>query len=82
MTRADGTVDWAGVDESGVPLAAGVYSFELATVVNGQNQPAGTVEAFAEITEARLRDGETVIVLDGGIEVTTSQITALRAPGD
>jgi flagellar basal-body rod modification protein FlgD len=82
MTRADGTVDWAGVDESGVPLAAGVYSFELATVVNGQNQPAGTVEAFAEITEARLRDGETVIVLDGGIEVTTSQITALRAPRD
>ena len=82
LARPEGTIDWAGVSADGNPLPSGVYSFALETKVGSEASTAQTVEVFAEITEARLRDGETVIVLDGGQEVTSSQIAALRGRQD
>ena len=82
LARTDGTIDWAGVGEDGDPLPAGLYSFELETKLNGESLPTRKVEVFAEIVEARMRDGDTVIVLSGGQEVAADQITALRAAQD
>ncbi len=82
LARTEGRVEWAGVGEDGTPLPPGIYAFELETSVGGEAQAARPVEVFAEITEARMRDGETVVVLSGGQEIAASQITALRAPQD
>lgn len=80
IAPTDDSIEWAGVDEDGAPLPPGIYSFELETSVGDTTLPARPVEVFAEVTEARMRDGETIVVLTGGQEVTASQITALRAP--
>ncbi len=82
LARTDQSVEWAGVGEDGTPLPPGIYSFELETRVGDADLPARTLEVFAKITEARMRNGETIVVLEGGQEVTASQITALRAPRD
>lgn len=82
LSRTEGRVDWAGAGPDGTPLPPGKYSFELETSAGGEVREARPVEVFAEITEARMRDGETVVVLSGGQEVAASQITALRAPQD
>ena len=82
LARTDDRVEWAGVGEDGSPLPSGVYAFELETNIGQESLPTRPVEVFAEITEARMRDGETVVVLSGGQEVAASQITALRAPQD
>ncbi len=82
LLRSSDTIDWAGVTSDGEPVPPGTYRFELETKVGDQPMQVGVVEAFAEITEARMRDGETIIVLSGGQAVSSNQITALRAPRD
>ena len=82
LARTEGTIDWAGVGEDGGPLPPGIYSFSLETSAGGEPLPPREVEAFAEVTEARMHEGETVIVLAGGQEVAASQVSALRAPRD
>ncbi len=80
LSRSDGTIDWAGVSSEGAPLPPGTYSFELETVVGDSTPQSTMVEVFAKISEARMRNGETVVVLQGGQEVPASSISALRAP--
>ncbi len=82
LARTEGTIDWAGVGEDGDAAAAGHLRFRAGNQRRGERWPPREVEAFAEITEARMRDGDTVVVLAGGQEVAASQIPALRAPRD
>lgn len=74
-------VAWAGVDAEGAPLPAGLYSFRLESYRGEELLATTPVEVYAPIVEARARDGQTVLLLAGGVEVTSAQVTALRRPG-
>ncbi len=75
-----GELAWAGVDESGQPLAAGSYSFEVESY-NGEELIGVTgAEAYQRVVEARLEDSGVVLVLEGGSTVSPEAVSAIRAP--
>ena len=71
-------VEWAGVDTGGYPFPEGLYSFELVSSLEGEVLTEDPVELYATVTEVRAQDGETILILDGGVAVATSQVSALR----
>ena len=78
---ASAPYQWLGADAAGNPLPAGVYSLSLESY-RGTEQ-IGTVtevESYARIIEARGGVGGTALVLEGGIEVAATKVTALRVP--
>ncbi len=72
--------DWAGVDASGNPFDSGVYSFEVENRANGELLGMTPVESYADVVEAQIYDGTTLLVLEGGVRVLTTEVTALRRP--
>ncbi len=73
-------MDWAGVSDSGTPFPAGIYAFEVESYNNGALVATAPVEIYTPIAEARVRNGQTILVTPGGVEVLASDVTALRDP--
>lgn len=73
-------VDWTGTTASGLPIAAGTYSFATESWADGEVIASTPAEAYARVVEARMVDGATLLVLDGGAQVDPGAVTAVRAP--
>lgn len=73
---------WLGAGLSGDPLPAGTYTLSLESYREGQVISAkGKVESYAPILEARGgTGGRTTLILQGGVEVASTDVTALRVP--
>lgn len=70
---------WAGVQQNGAPLAAGLYRFEVeATGQGGVALPATEASTYARIIEVQNIGSEARIIFAGGAEASASSITALR----
>lgn len=77
-----GQIDWYGRDASGAKLADGVYRFEIESMQDGALIATRAVESYARVTEARIENGQSLLVFEGGAEVPVADVTALRAaPG-
>lgn len=74
------SVVWAGVGNSGAPLPAGLYTFEVESVTQDEVTSTKPVDHYALVREARLADGGVDIVLDGGTVVASNDVRALRSP--
>jgi flagellar basal-body rod modification protein FlgD len=74
-------VEWAGVSDDGAPFPSGLYSFEIESRADGEVVLIDPVETYGRITEARLQDGETLLILEGGGAVVASGVRGLREPG-
>lgn len=72
------SVQWAGVDESGVPFANGVYSFAVDSFRNGTEITPAKTEVYGRISEAQFKDNAVMLVLEGGPSVAASDVSALR----
>ena len=72
------SLDWAPVDAAGAPLPGGSYTFKLESYAGDQMINSKPVEAYGRITEVRGGTGGTTLVLEGGVEVRASAVTALR----
>jgi flagellar basal-body rod modification protein FlgD len=71
---------WLGAGMDGSPLPPGTYSIALESL-NGETVIATTpVEHYARVIEAKGGTGGTKLVLEGGVEVFASDVTALREP--
>tara|TARA_R110002110_G_scaffold168018_20_gene369254 strand:+ start:11961 stop:12662 length:702 start_codon:yes stop_codon:yes gene_type:complete len=73
-------VDWAGVSDDGTPFPPGLYSFEIESRADGEVILTDPVETYSRITEARVQDGQTVLILEGGAGVLASGVSGLREP--
>ena len=72
---------WLGADAAGNPLPEGVYSLSLESYRGEEQIGAATeVQSYARIIEARGGASGTALVLEGGIEVAATKVTALRVP--
>ncbi len=71
---------WTGADASGVKLSSGFYSFEVENYSGDTYLSTTSVDTYARIIEARADDGDTVLVLEGGHEIGSEDVTALRDP--
>jgi flagellar basal-body rod modification protein FlgD len=73
-------VEWAGVGPGGFPMPNGLYSFEVISTANGKVLTQDPVEVYSTVTEVRAQGGQTILILEGGAAIATSQVTALRDP--
>lgn len=73
-------IEWAGVAAGGFPYPSGLYSFELISSANGEVITQDAVEVYSTVTEVRAEGGETILILEGGIAVAATQVSALRDP--
>lgn len=71
-------LDWAPVDIAGDPLPEGTYSFQLESYAGEETLAITEVEVYARIVEVRGGASGATVVLQGGIEVATTLVTALR----
>jgi flagellar basal-body rod modification protein FlgD len=78
---SDEPLQWVGVDASGQPLPAGLYTFHLQSFSQGRIIADEQMSVYTEVVEARMENGQTVLVLAGGEEVAAMDIDALRLPG-
>ncbi len=72
------TFEWTGVDDQGASISAGLYNFEIENYYDTDHLSTTTVESYSKIIEARADDGDVVLVLEGGNEIASSEVTALR----
>ena len=78
----NGPHQWAGFDLKGAPLPNGKYTLTLESYQGERKLGEATpVEAYSRIQEARSGPTGTVLVLEGGIEVPATSVTALRVAG-
>lgn len=75
-----GLYDWLGGDVAGDPLPEGAYSLTLESYSGDILLGESPVESYARIIEARNGPAGAMLVLEGGIEVLSTNITALRVP--
>ncbi len=71
-------VEWAGVAADGTPFPSGNYRFEIESHAEGELLVADPAERYARITEARMQDGQTVLILENGTPVLATTISAIR----
>ena len=82
VSLGKGPFDWQGMDLQGNPLPNGKYTLTLESY-SGEKQIGNpsAVQAYSKILEARSGNNGTMLVLEGGIEVDATKVTALRMAG-
>ncbi len=80
VPNLDGPLEWNGVAADGSRYLEGLYSFEIESFSNGVSLGSAPAEPYSIVTEARVQDGQTMLILRGGIAVPADQVTALRDP--
>ena len=72
-------VVWAGVQQNGQPVNAGLYRFEVeATGTGGIALPATQASTYARIVEVQNLGSEARVIFAGGAEAPAAAVTALR----
>lgn len=80
MSPTTDQIAWAGVDASGTPFENGTYKLEFEYRGNGNVLSTESAQTYNRVTEARLKDGEVYVVLDGGILLKSEDIQGIREP--
>lgn len=73
-------VDWAGLDETGQLFPEGNYTFHQQAYGATGLLSEEPMAVYSEIVEARVENGETILVLNGGGEISAGAVDALRVP--
>jgi flagellar basal-body rod modification protein FlgD len=71
---------WLGAGADGMPLPPGTYTVSLESMQGENIIDTRPIEHYALVTEARGGVEGTKLVLEGGVEVLATQVTALRSP--
>ena len=74
------TMEWAGVAADGTPLPNGNYTFTVESSVGGAVILTEPADVYSTIQEVRSEGGQTILILSGGVAVSSSQVSALRDP--
>ncbi len=74
------TIEWAGVGANGTPLPNGNYTFTVESSVGGEVILTEPADVYSTIQEVRSEGGQTILILAGGVAVSSSQVSALRDP--
>ena len=69
---------WLGAGADGSPLPPGRYTITQESLIDGEVVDSRAVEHYARVVEARGGSGGTSLVLQGGVAVPASRVTALR----
>jgi flagellar basal-body rod modification protein FlgD len=76
-----GSYQWLGADAGGNPLPNGDYTLSVESLQGDKVIDTRPVEHYARVVEVRSGPDGARLVLAGGVEVSSSAVTALRQPG-
>ena len=76
-----GQYQWLGADAQGNQLPPGTYSFALESLQGDTVLNTKPIEHYARVVEVRATPQGPTLVLQGGVEVAASAVTALRQAG-
>lgn len=71
-------VTWQGTGLNGDPLAAGNYSLTVQNFAAGSLLSTTSAREFGKVTEARLENGEALLVLEGKGLIRASDVSGVR----
>ena len=75
------TIEWAGLlDAQGGQHPTGLYSFEVVSYIGQEAMAQDPVDVYSQIIEVRSQGGQNILILEGGVAVAASQVSALRDP--
>lgn len=69
---------WDGTNGSGTALPYGEYAFQIESAADGEVILTEPAFAYNRVTEARIENGETLLVLDSGYMVYANAVSGLR----
>ncbi|MEM9966510.1 MAG: flagellar hook capping FlgD N-terminal domain-containing protein [Pseudomonadota bacterium] len=72
------TIEWNGLQDDNTPFPDGLYRFEVESRAGGEVIGIQKVATYSRVSEARLENGETILVLSGGVEIPARDVTGLR----
>ncbi len=75
---ASESISWAGVQPNGAPMQPGLYSFQIVGKANGEVTDQAGVDVYSKVNEVRIEAGQTMLILQGGAAIPSSDVTALR----
>ncbi|AKS47816.1 flagellar basal-body rod modification protein FlgD [Octadecabacter temperatus] len=78
IPKSTDPIEWAGTDTDGTPFPSGVYQFQVVSSSNGEVVLSETADIYARVQEVQSENGSSVLVLEGGISVLASDVSALR----
>ncbi len=78
LPLSDAQYQWTGTGADGTPLVPGVYTLKVESYANNELLSSEPASSYARITEARLEDGGTTIILAGNISIEASAVSGLR----
>lgn len=83
VNRVDLGVDpgefvWDPVDIEGLPLADGLYSFELESIRNDETLQTDVMETYATVSEVQSSSLGPLLVFPGEVAVVSSAVAAVR----
>lgn len=70
--------EWAGTSSDSSPYPTGLYTFRVESSSNGEVLLDEVADVYARVQEVRSENGESVLILEGGVPVFASSVSALR----
>ena len=71
-------IEWSGTSPDGEPFPTGVYRFNVESSANGDVVLDEVADVYARVQEVRSENGLSVLILEGGVAVLASDVSALR----
>lgn len=71
---------WDGRKPDGSPLTYGEYTFQIESKANGEVLVTEPALSYSRVTEARIENGETLLVLNSGYMILANNVAGLREP--
>lgn len=78
IPKSTDPIEWAGTATNGTPYETGTYQFQIVSSTGGETILAETPEIYSRVQEVRSENGQSILVLQGGINVLASDVSALR----
>lgn len=78
IPKSTDLIEWAGTDTNGTPFTSGLYHFQTVSSVNGETTLVETPEIYTRVQEVQSENGNSILVLKGGVSVLASDVSALR----
>jgi len=72
--------NWDGLQSDGSPLPHGEYTFQIESSANGEVIVTEPALSYSRVTEARIENGSTLLVLNSGYMILANNVAGLREP--
>ena len=78
IPKSSDPIEWAGTSSDGTPFPTGQYSFAVESSVAGEVVLNEQADVYATVNEVRSENGQSILILQGGVAVNANDVTALR----